>query len=159
MAKVGLSLVRDTTGELLKNVKKLKERSVLVGVPGDHSDRGEAITNAALAYIHNEGCAAANIPARPFMEPGIARVRAENENSFRKIAVAAAEGRESGMENGFTAIGLRTAASIKQAMTEGIPPPLKAATIRARQRRGHTGTTPLIDRGKLLQSINFVVRG
>jgi len=156
--KPGVSIVSDNTKAISAAIRKMAETQVLVGIPSEKTSRSGPITNAALGYIHNYGAPEANIPARPFMEPGIAEAEPENLRRMQHIATAALEGRSDAVENGFIAIGLRTAAAIKRRFALGIPPPLKPSTLAARRRRGRSGTTPLIDTGQLRNAISFVIR-
>ena len=68
----GVFKVVDNLRKLTQGIEVLTTMQVMVGVPDDKSGRREGeINNAELAYIHDKGAPEANIPARPFMEPGI----------------------------------------------------------------------------------------
>jgi len=54
-------------------------------------------------------------------------------------------------------LGVFIQGAIRERMSKGIPPPLKAATIRRKTVDGKAGTTPLIDTGQLRGSIDFKV--
>lgn len=156
--KPGMTVVTDNTKSLTAAIRKMASTEVLVGIPAEKANRSAPINNAALGFIHNYGAPEANIPARPFMEPGIKEVEAANIAGLEKIAQAALAGDSAAVEKGFIAIGLRTASAIKRKITAGIPPKLKPSTLAARRRRGRTGTTPLIDTGQLRNAITFVIR-
>jgi hypothetical protein len=77
--------------ELRASLSILADVEVLVGVPEEttdvrNEDGQEYITNAALAYIHDNGEPSANIPARPFMVPGITAVQEKIAGQLRKVA-------------------------------------------------------------------------
>jgi phage gpG-like protein len=154
----------DATAQVAVGMNLLKGQEVLVGVPAEKAPRdaaearGMEITNAALAYIHNYGSPAANIPARPFMEPGIEEAKPEIGDGFQKAGVAALEGKSDVMMKSLHGIGIRASTSVRNKINEGIPPPLAASTIAARKRRGRTGTKPLVDTGAMRNSITYVVR-
>jgi hypothetical protein len=157
--KTGISLVIDNYGKLLKGVDAMVGTQVLVGVPADKAPRkGEAINSAQLAYIHDNGAPEANIPARPFMAPGVKSVENENAATFKKIGQAALDLRMDAVDRGFHQVGLRTQAAIKNKIASNIPPPLGEATLAARRRRGVTRTNTLIDTGNMQNSINYVIR-
>jgi hypothetical protein len=151
---------------------------VLVGVPEEttdvrNEDGKEYITNASLAYIHDNGAPEAGIPARPFMVPGIEAVQDRLTRQLRRAATVAfntrAPGRRARAAHGRPDGQL----SIQKTIQQGIPPPLADATLRARarKRKGRVGpglellsrqmgaapsmdfVTPLIDTGDMLKSI------
>jgi phage gpG-like protein len=143
----------------------LTRNDVLVGVPNETADRKtdatdkEPMNNATLAYIHDNGSPAANIPARPFMRPGVEAVKARIITIFKGAALAAPRG--AGAEEADKALhkaGLVTQASIRNTINEGIAPTLAPNTLSARRARGRTGDKPLIDTGQLRNSINYVIR-
>lgn len=152
--------------DIVKAIKQMAETRVLVGVPAaevfrkpEPGEPATPINNAALAYIHEHGAPEANIPARPFMRPGVENARSEIIDRMRKIAQMASRGRPAeAMQQAFHALGLRVVASMKNKINEGVPPPLKPATIARRLARGRTGTVPLIDTGQLRNSLSYVVR-
>lgn len=154
----------DHTVELLRSVKYLNERHTLVGVPAEKTARdskgakGTPPTNSFLAYVHNYGSPAANIPARPFMEPGIKNAEAQIADQMKKASTAAGSGDQSGVDRGLNGAGIVAATSIKAKITDGPFVPLAPSTLRARRSRGRKGTRPLIDTGQLRNSITYVVR-
>lgn len=142
---------------------KLAGQEVLAGVPRDEAVRtasaeaGE-MNNATLAYIHENGAPASNIPARPFMRPGVEDVKDKIANEFKLGARSAVQGNEAEIDKRMNRAGLIAQSAMRARINEGPPPPLKPGTIAARNRRGRTGTKPLIDTGQLRNSINYVVR-
>lgn len=174
----------DNVSKVLKGIDVLTNTTVMVGVPEDKNDRRDGpISNAALAYIHDKGSPAANIPARPFMEPGIKSVRAEITKTLKDAGSAVLKGGASNVTIYLNKVGLIATRAIKSKITEGIPPPLAPSTIRgrinrvkskARRRRlradlasgtpasrqsGAEGLfTPLIVTGQLRNAITYVLR-
>lgn len=180
----GFILKKDRLPFLERDMAALVEKEVLVGFPEDTSKRDEqgsaAITNAALGYIHNNGAPEANIPARPFMEPGLS----ENADALAGVLGSAAKrflatGNKHDIEIGFERLGLKAQAALRRKINEGIPPPLADSTLRKRAGRKGKGrkgaklelelrdagwdpsvdfAKPLIDTGQLRNAITYVVR-
>lgn len=151
--------VVDNLGKILKGIEKLRKTDVLVGVPAAETERQDpGPTNAMLAYVHDNGASEAGIPPRPFMNPGIRRVQAQIAKRAHDAGTAALEGRSADVTRNFEAIGIEAENSIKAVIDEGIPPPLKPATIAARKRRGFAGEKPLIETAQMRNAIIHVVR-
>jgi hypothetical protein len=156
----------DGRADLNKSLAKLTKDRVLVGVPNTTADRepesGEEaspINNATLAYIQNYGSAANNIPARPFMEPGIKNAKDKIASTYAKAAkdIFAHPGKD--MSDAHQAVGVIAQTSIQQKITDGPFAPLADSTVAARGARGRSGDmTPLIDTGQLRRAITYVVR-
>jgi len=136
------------------------ESDVLVGVPAEYGARKDegAMNNATLAYIHDNGSPAANIPARPFMQPGIEAGRERISKLLEQGARAAMYGNAGSVEQALQKAGLVAQANIRAAINSGLPPALAPSTLAARKARGRTGEKPLVDTGQLRNSINYVVR-
>lgn len=87
MSKVSLQVKGITPAELIKRVEDAAKADVLVGVPESTSQRKDGkISNAALAAIHEAGAPSRNIPSRPFMAPGIERVKDQLFSLFTAAA-------------------------------------------------------------------------
>lgn len=156
---------------ILNNLPKLKvafaslaKQEVLVGVPAEadprkaESGETQSMNNATLAYIHDNGSPAANIPARPFMHPGIVDCQEKVVKQFKNGANAALTGNVGAIDKSLHTVGLIAQSAIRNRINAGPPPPLSKYTLAARRRRGRTGTVPLIDTGQLRNSINYVLR-
>ena len=162
------------------------QKDVLVGVPQAKTARpDDPINNATLAYIHDNGAPASNVPARPFMRPGITRATPAIRAEFKIAASAVLTGNEGLVNASLNRAGLAAQNAIRAVITEGIPPPLKPETIAARKygrktasrRKGEkeymkqiaegatpaeaqasVGITPLVNTGQLRNSITYVVK-
>lgn len=181
----GLKIKKDRVPELFAGLKLLTQNEVLVGVPSENSDRppdptnpkADGITNAELAYIHDNGAPEVNIPARPFMVPGINDAMPQNESIMRKQAQYAIDGKGAAKVNeGFERIGFNCVDKITSVIRAGVPPPLADRTVRNRLRKGdikaqyelnrraagYGASTqivkPLIDTAEMLKSLTYVVR-
>lgn len=160
----------------------LVEREVLVGIPEDETERKNLdgsdgpVTNASIAYIQDNGAPEKNIPARPFMQPGIEKAIDPIVRQLERGVNAALRDDVAGVERCFEAAGIAAQRGIQNAIREGIPPPLSERTLKQRAARGRKGAvkelearaageepgiefaTPLMDTGEMLQSIKYVVR-
>ena len=186
--KTGLTTVLDESAKMFAAVEALAKTRVMVGVPAEKTDRrgeGESrLTNAALAYIHENGAPEVAIPPRPFLRPGIERAKNDIEGGLKNAGQLALKGDAAKVEKQLMAVGILAASSVRSVIAEGIPPPLKPSTIEGRIRRRKSKTwrarrraevaanaaylgeenagagifTPLIDTGQLLKSITYVLR-
>ena len=176
-----LRTVVDNVDDFNKRVKELTGLEVLVGFPEDTTLRDDTspMTNATLAYIHDNGAPEANIPARPFMIPGMEAAAASIEKALHYTANQALNKSNSApdaVNKGLVIAGSMATLSIRRKISEGIPPPLAASTLRDRARRGRKGAKeelrarsagvapsmtlakPLIDTGQLRNAVTFVIR-
>ena len=184
-----LTKLVDRVPELLKGVEELTAHDVLVGIPSAKTARkGEMITNASLAYIHEYGSPAQNIPARPFLIPGVKAIRKEALAMLRQGALDVMQGKATASVV-LNKVGILARNSVVEHITDPDPPfaPLAPSTVRARLRRTQAGRRklrgikadaaqagvsmsmaltqwgegnlqPLIDTGQLRASITYVVR-
>lgn len=184
--KNAAKLIRNKLPHLRIAVAKLTCQEVLVGVPQDEATRetGE-MNNATIAYIQDNGSPAQNIPARPFMVPGIQSAKAAIAGKFKLAAQRTLTGNAENIDRDFYKVGQIAQSAIRQVIQQGIAPPLKPGTIRNRWRSRKTATrrkgeeeylekvkggmpheeaqasvgiTPLVNTGQLRNSINYVVR-
>lgn len=179
----GIHVIQDNVPELMATLKLLSAKEVLVGVPAENDERPEVdgqpspVTNAVLAYIHDNGDPARNIPARPFMIPGMTNAMPKVVELLRRTAQYALQGySQAKIEEGFARVGMAVVKSIQDLIRAGIAPPLSDRTLRERARRGRKGAQneifwrrnegapsmqwalPLIDTAEMLKSITYVIR-
>src|SRR3954471_11052796 len=183
----GVLVTKQNFEDVLDAARTILNVEVLVGVPSDTSDRpadlqpfdGEAITNAALAYIHDNGAPEAHIPQREFMRPGIQSVIGEIQNKLGIAMKLAMRGNAQAAEMSMLQAGLVAQTGIRNFIDAGIPPPLADYTLRKRNARTKKGSKsaqfemarraeglapsvdfakPLIDTGELRKSITYVLR-
>lgn len=176
-----LRITADGVDDLLGAVKAMAKREVLVGFPEDTTGRDDTedldITNAALAYIHDNGAPEQNIPARPFMVPAMTEVQDDLADEFEKVARAVLKHRNPAIVDvALTRVGMMAELAIKKKINEGIPPPLSEWTLRDRARRGRKGAKmelearargdspstqlakPLIDTAQMRNAVKYVIR-
>lgn len=155
---------KSNTAQFCKALEGLLKREVLVGIPAANAARdpepGESTeaTNALLGYVHEYGSPAKNIPARPFLHPGIANARADIETHMKKAGQLALRGKPEQIDQELEKVGLIAQASVQKKITDGPFEPLKPATLAARRARGREGDRPLIDTGQLRRAITYIVR-
>ena len=180
----GLIVLVDNVIKTLEAITELASHNVMVGIPDEKAGRREgAISNAALGYIHENGAPEANIPARPFLLPGVKSVQTELNEGFKKAGELALDGKKEGVMRQFHRIGLLAQNAVRKKISEGIPPPLAPSTIKGRMRRikgkarkakidaaiaagtpfskqgGAEGIfTPLLVTGQLRNAITYVIR-
>lgn len=152
-----LKVLVNNTSKFNSAIKSLGAK-VFVGVPSKSDPRADGgIGNADLAYIHEKGSPARNIPARPFMEPGIRSAQGAIESALQ-VGAASAFTNPSAVNTALNKSGLLAQVAIKKTIVAGPGfAALKESTVKARKRRGLTRTKPLIDTGSLLNSITYVV--
>lgn len=173
-------IIKDDVLKVIKAINALTGKQVLVGIPQTTTDRQDeeqgAMNNATLGYIHEHGSPINNIPARPFLVPGVQDVEGKIGERMKKAGKAALDGDKSKAEEELEKAGLVAQNSVRDRLTNGDFAPLSEATIRARARKGRKGAIeelasraagnepnpanvrPLIDTGQLRQSITYVVR-
>lgn len=179
--KIGVFTVTDNTAALRASIKALGGNQVLVGFPGDTADRGEPINNPTLGYIHENGAPGANIPARPFLRPGIASIQPAITERLRAAALLVLEGKPAEVNKALKAVGKMGVNAAQARLTDGPHAPLSPRTRRKRDRalakkiraaktadararlQAQLDTqladrSPLIDTGALRRAINYVVR-
>lgn len=154
-----IKVTKDNVDNMLEAIKAMANKRVLVGIPSEEAPRrGDPINNATLGYIHEHGSPARNIPARPFLKPGVASAK-DKLVSTLKVYAKQALTNKAAIEQGLNAAGLVAQTAVKNRIRSGEGfAPLKAGTLAARRRKGAQGTKPLIRTGQLLNSITYVVR-
>ena len=174
----GMTVTKDILADVVRSLNNLVKKDVLVGIPDTTTERddGEPVNNATLGYIHENGSPAKNIPARPFLVPGVADAQERIEQRLGKAAKAALANQRRKSDDELEAADMVARDSVKAKINSGDFAPLSEATLRARAAKGRKGAKaelasraagnapnsdnarPLIDTGQLRNSINYVVR-
>lgn len=156
---ININITVDNLSQFDAALKIIQKREILVGVPEASGPRKSGpINNASLAAIHDKGSPSRNIPARPFMEPGIKSVSPQIEQKLLTVGRAVLDGDAVKAEQGMQAAGMIAQNGLRNKINSNITPALKPATLAARRRRGRTGTRTLIDTGQLRNSLTYVVK-
>lgn len=163
----GVVTTKDNVESIVASVRSLTQREILVGIPQGSPPRrpepgepGEPLDNATIGYIMETGSPAANIPARPFLVPGVRAAQDRAAARLSKAAVAALEERQDVVQVSMDAAGLIAQTSVQAYITDGPHLPLAPATLRRRKSRKppRMGERPLVDTGQLRRSISYVIR-
>ncbi len=169
----------DRLKAVLQSINGLVDKQVLIGVPDStagRKDDGEPLSNAEIGYIQETGSPANNLPARPFLVPGVAAAQSKTLPQLQKGVEAALDGDLEAVQRRLSSAGLVAQASVRKRINSGITPALSEATLRERARRGRKGAEeelarraagekpgtdlakPLIDTGQLRNAITYVIR-
>ena len=170
-------ITKDRLNEVIKSIGALAKMDVLVGIPESENSRDDdAPNNATLGYIHEHGSPANNIPARPFLVPGVAEAKGKYRPRLEAAAKLALDGKLKESLRQLDSAGIAAENSAKRKINSGDFVPLSEATLRVRASRGRVGAAaelerraeglpagtelakPLIDTGQLRNSITHVVR-
>ncbi len=177
---------KDRTDEVMRQIQALVERQVLVGIPESTTDRddGSDVTNAQIGYVQETGDPSRNLPARPFLEPGVEDAKDVCAAQLKAASQSALRGDTARRDAHLSDAGILGANSVKRRINSNIPPPLAPSTIRnrAKQRgtksraseraylkmvdqgaspadaQAETGIVALVNSGELRNSITSVVR-
>ncbi len=143
MSNIELNLsITDHMGDLLKALDAIVAKEVLVGFPDDGKAREDEngnptpITNAAIAYVQDRGSPEANIPARPFMVPGIESRQDSIADGMKHVIVAALDGQRQATDLSLHMVGTIARDAIKAKILDGPFEPLAESTLRSRQAHG-----------------------
>jgi len=160
----GMKVTKDRVAQVSKALREMTLNHVLIGVPSDKAARkaGEdhgPMDNPTIGYMNENGSAAANIPPRPHLIPGVEAVSERTSQILAKGAKEALEGNEGAVDKAMNSAGLVAQASVKNTLKAGAGwAPLADSTIAARKKRGFAGEKPLIWTGQYMNSITYVIR-
>lgn len=161
----GLKITKDRVPEVMAALKALVKDRVLIGIPSEKAFRApdpnepdSHVNNAMIGFWNEFGVPEENIPARPHLVPGIKQALPRIEKIYRAAAVKAFDGNIGAVKQAEGQIGQISADSVRHVIDAVIGPPLSERTLRAREKRGRSGTIPLLDGGEYRKNIDFVVR-
>jgi len=172
-----LSVIVDKTQAMLRAMRLLTRSQVLVGIPADQGERKDsaAITNAEIGFVQEHGSPANNLPARPFLMPGVRAAQEQIAAQLREAGQKALSGDEAAVPRCLNKAGLIAQNSVRARFADNDWAPLsdKALDKRPAAQRDETGkvikkagksrrergtVNPLIDSGQLRKSITYVVK-
>lgn len=159
--------------QLNKSIEKLKQMAIYVGIAADSKKdkrRDGGPNNFILGYIHEKGSPAMNIPARPFLVPGVNKAKAKITKGMEAAMQAALHEKTQEVKILLDNVGSDAAKSVQIYMTQANFEPLKPASIRNRHRSRETKSKregennmdassirPLINSGSLMGAISYNV--
>ncbi|MCP1120109.1 hypothetical protein [Robbsia andropogonis] len=156
---MGVTVTKDTLEAIIKAVSSLTNKSVLVGIPDSAPEHADTpLTSAQIGYIQETGDPARNLPARPFLVPGVQSVQSNCADRLRKGATAAMSGNVAGAEAALTAAGLVAESAVKAKINSNIQPKLADSTLEKRRARGVTRENTLVDTGQMRNAVTHVIR-
>lgn len=188
MANSRVVVIKDDVPAVVAAINELVSKEVLVGIPDSTSDRDEEleqpITNATLGYIHEFGSPEANIPARPFLIPGVERAEDPSMERMKKAAQVTMRGDAKSADKYLNDAGIIASNSVKRMFWENEWQPLSPYTVRNRHRNRGTkmrdserkyleliadgmspadaqaaaGIQPLVDTAQLRNAVTYVLR-
>lgn len=147
---------------LRRKVGGLARATVRVGVLASRGgneihDPDSGLTLIEIAAIHEFGAPAAGIPERSFIRATAELFQGELARLQARVARAILAERLT-VPQALGLLGAWLVAKIKARMVAGIAPPLALATIARRKKGSGKGThKPLIDTGRLYNSINWEI--
>lgn len=155
-----VTVTRDMLDKIMASLAAMGGKRVLIGIPAPENGRNDGVIgNAALGYVHERGSGVRNIPARPFLVPGVQAAEPLTLKTLKVTAQQMLAGKSEAIDRGLNAAGLIAQSSVKRTLKAGEGfAPLAPATLAARRRKGFRGESPLIRTGQLLNSITYVVR-
>lgn len=149
---------------IMREVEKLAGAVVTVGIHGDQAQRKDGeFTNPQLGAVHEFG--GGNVPERSFLRSTVDG--GGPLETAEQLSADVARGKLSA-DKAAQRLGVMTVGQVKQTIASKIPPPLSPDTVKKRMEKGAHGgglaslggaTTPLIDTGQLVQSIQYKVEG
>ena len=153
--------VIDRRNPIMNSIARLTGVQISVGISADSvrapdPDEPESLTNALVGYVHENGSPADNIPARPFLVPGVKDARAAILVSFRQAADAVLEGKDPTQY--LEQAGETAKASVQDKIRTGPFVPLARETVARRKARGFAGDKPLNVTLQLLNSIAYRIK-
>ena len=162
---VSLVRTKSESGELDKLIRLLTKRKVMVGIPSDTSARKPDVgenkappSNALIGYVMERGMPERNVPARPFLVPGVRDARERMVKELKKGAKDLLLKRDPGVvDRTLNIVGLVAQRSVQAKINSGDFQALAPSTIAGRVRRGRTGTKPLNDTLQMLQAVTYVI--
>lgn len=139
---------------IIKELGSLDEPAVLVGIrqeQGVEVPEGSSINLATIAAINEFGTK--DIPSRPFLRSTVDKNRDKYADQLATIVRDSVDGKRS-IEDGLERLGLTAVADIQRTITTNDFAANAPSTIAAKG-----SSKPLIDTGRLRQSIDFEIEG
>jgi len=149
---VPVRTIRGKGLDALEALDQLGKSEAVVGFLANRHNKAN-VPVAQLAFIHEFGSPARNIPARPFFFPGLRNARPRLAAIAKAYALRVSAGERGAIKAGLEALGNEAVVSIRRKLLRGPFVPLKPETIR---RKG--SSKPLVDTGEMLASIEYRVR-
>jgi hypothetical protein len=151
----------DNSAKAIASIRALAAKRVLVGITSATAQREPdpddptPLNNAAIGYIQETGSPAKNIPARPFLVPGVKSIQKAEAQAYKAGLKGALKG--GSLDDTHARVGLMAQSAVVEKISDGPFAPLSQATLAKRRAAGRNGEQPLINQGKLRGAITFAV--
>src|SRR5580692_11119740 len=123
--RIKVTMTRDHVGKVLAELRDLVGKSILVGIPASNAERSDGpLTNAQIGYLMEFGSPATNVPARPFLIPGVQAAEKDVLPHLKNAIKAALDGKQEKVTAELHAAGHIAEAHVKKRISSNIPPPL-----------------------------------
>lgn len=145
LLRTGLRLTADNYDKAAEAIDWLSHQSVMVGIPDDRSERDPSpeepnpASNAVIGYAHEFGEPAHNLPARPFLIPGVVDARGAWTASFEAAGRAAFAGNLGEARAALQRAGMRAVKSVQDVILKQDFVELSRTTIEERLRKIEAG--------------------
>ncbi|TJZ75584.1 hypothetical protein [Chitiniphilus eburneus] len=138
MATVKITI--DDVGKVLGAIGELAAKQVLVGIPSSTAGRDDdgPINNAEIGYVQEHGSPANNVPARPFLVPGVKDEMEPISRQLKRASQSALDGDKTKSEMALKTAGLLGERGARGKISSNIAPALKPSTIANRYRARKT---------------------
>lgn len=183
----GLVITQDKYKEAMRAINRMTRTDVMVGIPEEDALRDATPedpnppTNALLGYVHEHGDPSRNLPARPFLVPGVEESKEQWIKTLETAAILAFRGDEAGMRAALGRAGQRAVTAVQEVIRRQDFAPLAPSTIEERIRKiavinpklaekyskmspsekiqfESDNITILIDTGSMFRAITWVLR-
>lgn len=143
---------------VIKNVTALSSKSLVVGVLQNAGKEEDGTDLVDVAIWNEYGTRDGHIPARPFLSIATDENKAKWQKLTEGTATAVID-RKMPVDQALEIIGSQMAGDVQMVIGDKSKlKPNRPATIRAKSKKGKIGDAPLIDTGRLRQSIHFDIR-
>ncbi len=151
-AREMLRRVHELAGGLLVKV------GILDDAPKDvhPGEKPSSLTLVEIAGIHEFGAPEQGIPQRSFIRATVDERRADVQRLSVVLAKDVLTGKRTAAQ-ALDALGAKVSGWMQKRIADGIPPQLKAETLKRKTVNGAVGDVPLVDTGQLKSSIAWVV--
>ena len=181
----GYSVTGLSLEELHKSLKVLVDTEVLVGIPESTTERDSSEeatsgstppTNSMIGYVMENGMPEQNVPARPWLVPGIRENTDKIASGMLSVSRAVLKGADrERVVKMLMSVGMVAVSGIKNRIDAGIDPALADSTVARRAAKGRKGAKkelenrakgmapgtdlakPLVDTGAFRNAINYVL--
>ncbi|GAA5786135.1 hypothetical protein [Chitiniphilus shinanonensis] len=140
MATVKITI--DDVSKVLGSIATLAAKQVLVGIPSSTAGRDDdgPINNAEIGYVQEHGSPANNVPARPFLVPGVKDEMEPISRQLKRASQSALDGDKAKSDMALKAAGLLGERGARAKISSNIAPALKPSTIANRYRARGTAS-------------------